>query len=259
MAISRRTKWDDAFYVQCYKLALQGMTNDGIARMLKVANPTFEKWLKDRPALKQAIKDGRGTNKKSSSITFRDYIFDSLPPRLRKLWRKIDKCSDASNSYQRIQALFRKNGEDARKHLFLYALTSTNFNPSQACKRVGISLATLKGWIARDMEFAELVDEIEVHKDNFFESALVEKVAEGDTQAILFANRNRNKKRGYGDAVEVEVNGQINHNHNVDLAGLDLPIKVLRMVYKAIEKKQKSNEELPTGRAGQALITNNKD
>lgn len=258
MPISRRSKWDDDFYVRCYKMALQGMTNIGMAQMLKVRIETFNKWLKEKPALAVAIRDGRGKMKKTSSITFRDFIFQTLPPRLRKLWKKIDRCSDSANSYQRLQALFRKNGEDARKHLFLYALTSSSFNPSEACKKIGVSYHTLKTWIAKDTEFAELVDQIEVHKDNLFESALINKVMEGDTQAILFANRNRNKKRGYGDTVEVDVRGSIEHNHSVDIAGLDLPPKILRIVYKAIEAKEK-NSEIPTGVLGQALITSNKE
>jgi hypothetical protein len=56
VAISR---WDDRFYLQVFELVKKGLTEKSIADHLKVTVATFRKWRKERPALQEAIKNGK--------------------------------------------------------------------------------------------------------------------------------------------------------------------------------------------------------
>lgn len=256
MIKKKYAKWNDTNYVTIYKYALAGMANNKIAEVMKVSLKTFEGWRKKYPAINDALKQARGTGKSTSTVTFRDYVYDQLPKRLKKIWRKINKCQEADNGLQRLEAMFKDKGEDVRKHMFLYAYTSTLFNPSVACKQVGIPYSTLKRWTEKDPDFADMMDEVHYHKKNFYEHALNMKVAEGDAQTIMFANKTMNKDRGFGEKIEVEVKGQIQIGHLIRLEELPLSTKMMRTLMKAINKRDDEKEELETGKPGQKLLVN---
>lgn len=238
--------WDDRNYVKAYQYASQGMSDKAMASALGVTETTLRKWKEKNEAFREAIEEGRKeVQEESATVTFRDYVYKRLPPDLQDLWDDINACEKRKNGIERIEALLEKRGQKARQHLFLYALTAANFNASLACRKVGISVRTLQLWTRNDPEFARLMDEIHFHKGNFFESALIKKVKQGDTSAVIFANSTFNRDRGYSTKVIHEHKGsvEVTHKHIVDLSKINLPLEVRKQILEAIEAQEKKESE----------------
>jgi len=235
--------WTDSNYVKAFELARTGLGDNKIAAALGVTATTFRKWRDRRPAFKEAIEHGRKINAKQADHDFRSYIFNRLPKRLRKLWKKINRCETAKNGMERIEALLADAGKRARQHLFLYALTASNFNISAAMRTVCIDRETFEHWVAYDPDFGAMMDQIHEYKKDFFESGLLNLVAAGDTSATIFANKTFNRDR-YPDKIDVNLNGSMRYDVNVvPIDKLDLPLDVRKKVLKAIRKqKQKEGE-----------------
>lgn len=239
-----RETWKDTNYVKIYRLAQSGLSDRKIARALGISMSGFMLWKTRKPAVKDALRQARAADNKAS--TFNDYVFDRLPAHLQVLWKRIKACDDMDNAKERCEALLSEAGKNARQNIFLYALTSSNFNASEACRRANINRKTMENWIRYDPDFVELMDEIKFHKKNFLETALLQLAKEGDTHAIIFGNRTLNADRGYGEKVEHQVSGDINVNVNVvPIEQLSLPIETRREILDAI-RAAKEKDELRT-------------
>jgi hypothetical protein len=243
-----RKIWKDEYYIDFYRLAESGLTLQQILKQAKVSAGIFKRWKQSRPALQYALDLGWSKSdkkKRATSTTMQDYIYARLPSHLQELWIEVNRCASDSNGVTRLERLFDEHGEAARKHLWLYAFTRSHFNPSQACKKVGISYNSLKKWIENDPDFASLVDEVHYHKKNFIESKLMELIEEKDTQAVLMANRSLNKDRGYGEKMEVEHSGKVAHEHKNLIDVSMLPMKLQAAVLKVLDQtEQKLLEEV---------------
>jgi transposase-like protein len=238
---ARKRKWTDENYVKCYLLAAEGKSYKSIARSLGVEEYVMKQWMEDMPALRKAYNDGKerhGTRGEESE--FFQYVHKHLPERVRKVWDQIMAVQDAEDCFDRMEAILSSKGKRMRQHLFIHALISRNFDPSKACTAVGISMDTVNLWKNADEGFAKLLDEVQQHKKNFFEGALVRLVKKGDVSATLFANRTLNRDRGYGDKTQIEVSGSLNHNHKnlINFEDLGLPPEVLRVIYEAVKEKK---------------------
>jgi hypothetical protein len=66
----------------------------------------------------------------------------------------------------------------------------------------------------------ELIDEIQFHKSEFFETALIDCVEARETSAVIFANKTFNRDRGYG--ASVDIRGNIHHTTDANSAAVDL-------------------------------------
>lgn len=75
-------------------------------------------------------------------------------------------------------------------------------NTGLVCETLRISRKEVARWMKEDVEFKEEVDSVEERMIDFVENALYGKVADGDTQAIMFFLKTKGKKRGYGEKVE---------------------------------------------------------
>lgn len=236
-------KWDDRNYVKAYELAKDGNSNRDIQKVLGCSGPTFQMWLKSKPALGEALEMARSYNSSKAIETFHDYVYEQLPPNLKQLLDEICAFEEEPNAILRVEKLLTAAGKRARQHLFLHSLVASNFNVSKACSRVNIDRTTFEHWVMREPEFAELMDEMTWHKKNFFEGSLVGLVARGDSSATIFANRTFNRDRGYNEKVTVEVEGQVNHIHAViSVDSLGLPIEVRKTILNAIRQQR---EEVP--------------
>lgn len=244
-----KTAWRDEMVIDAYDLARSGMSDTKIAKTLGVSRQIFNKWKDRRPLLAHAINKGRRRFGRQDALTFRDYVYKRLSPKNQELWDRINECEKFDNGMLRVQALLESTGKRTRQHLFLYALVDANFNASEACRKLCIPKNTYEMWMHTDPDFAELVDEIHWHKKNFFEAALVSKVGDGDTSAILFANRTFNKDRGYNDKIDVDVSGTVQHNHDhnvtVSIADLDLPLEVRLELRDALRRHRESENAIP--------------
>jgi transposase len=231
--------WEDGMYLDVFRLAKSGLSNSSIAKSIGVTPKTFSFWLKRKPTLKKALEEGRAPPGEVSR-TFQDYIFNRLPKRLRKVWRRLKKCSD-SNQVERMEALLDKQGTRGRQELFIHAFIASGFNASEACRMVVISYSTMQRWIKNDPDFGELMNEMEFHKEEFFENALIQKVIQGDTKAIIFAAKSKLHKRGYGETKQINktvtVQGMVGHvPFSVD--DLNLSLEARKEMLEKVRMKQ---------------------
>lgn len=240
-------KFEPTMYVTAYELARDGLSDERIARNLGVAGKTFRTWCARRPALADAVARGRHRRDPGDEFTFHRYVFDHLSPKLQKVWNDINACQDLPNAVERTEALLGHHGIRARQHLFLYALTQSMFNVSQALRKLCIARKTYDDWRYNDPDFASLMQEIHWHKDNFFESAFIGRVVAGDTHAIIHAAKTKLRHRGYNDKIEIEHTGTVQHEHTVSIADLDLDVATRRAVLQALRAHQRRTGAVPVG------------
>jgi len=206
----RQTIYKPILMVKVYKLARAGLSPAEIASAMGVVNRTFFYWLERKPEFREALEMGKEERLKENSLP--KYIFGKLSPELKALWQRIKKFEKEKNSTERIEMLLSDNGKRVRQMLFLHALSETNFSVTKACLAVRIHKRELDGWV-KEADFAELVSEIEWHKDNFFEDSLMDLISMRVPAAVIYANKTRNKERGYGkrDTLDVNISGSVLH------------------------------------------------
>lgn len=219
MARTKLAKWKPIHIVQVYRMVKAGMQDIDICRSLHVSQKSYIQWQREKPELAEAISIAR--KEMSDGETFPDWIYSRLSPELREIWQQICHWHRKRNGVSQIEMILSDHGKIVRQQLFLYALCVSAFSASVACQRVNITKRTLDEWISSDPNFAELVEELQWHKGNFFEESLVRLVKEGNPAAILFANKTFNSARGYGARMSVDVNhsGSVLHGV-VDLSEL---------------------------------------
>lgn len=240
----QKGKWDPAFYVLSYQLAKDGLSDKEIAQTIGVSSLTFGNWKQKRPALESALEQARDTTQKGSIQTFEDYVYNRLPENLKDYWNEIQKCSKGRTSTARMEGMFSDAGKRVRQQLFIHAYISSNFNPSEALRKLNLTRRTLNKWVAEEPEFSDLMDEIMWHKKNFFESSLVKLIKKGNALATIFANKTVNRDRGYGDKIDLNVQGEITHNINyISVDKLDLPLSVRKQILVAIRKQKTLRQE----------------
>lgn len=237
-------KWDDRNYVRVYQLSKIGLSRKLIAEELGIPVRIFERWIEKKPALLHALKEGE----KKESVQA-EYIYGLLSEKAKRVWDQLDDLKKEKNAVRKIELLFDKEGEGIRKQLFVHALASFHFNPTQACKKVGISYSKFKSWVETDYEFAQLVDEMQEHKGNMYEAALTElAIVDKEPAAIIHVNKTFNRQRGYGDKLEIEHTGTVRNEHVLELSEelldrLSIPArKELVMVMDQMQADQKQLE-----------------
>lgn len=240
--------------IDVYDLARQGYSNAQIAKTLGISVQTLVNWVHTRPTIKYSLEKARQLLKESTEQSFSTYIYNQLSPHLKLIWDEIMRCHEQENGVIRLEALFAEQGKKVRQQMFIHAWITYGFNASEALKIVNVSRNVLQGWIARDPEFAELVDEIHWHKGNFFEAALIDLVKRGDSSAVIFANKTYNRNRGYSDKVEVEmkdgvpktqINVQINGQSDLSRLSMEELLQ-LREMQRKIRQEHQEEQKLLT-------------
>lgn len=238
-----RYKFDDTMYVTIYEMAREGLTKEVIANQLGTTVRALNEWSMTRPGVKDAYRRGRAKFKdKTCHTKFFEYVYDRLPPHLQKLFNQIEQVVDLpakSGKKRRVDERIQQQPKFARQHMYIHAMIRFNFNSSKASSAINVSLETVKKWMANE-NFRNLINELEIHKKNFFESALVKLVGDGNTAAILFANRTVNGDRGYAEKQTIQHTGEINVNHQnlIDVDALKLPMEVQLELLRAIRDKK---------------------
>jgi len=229
----KNTKWRDEHYVVAHSMATAGHTDADIAGTLGVSPDCLKRWRVTRPALNNIIKAARhaksgpmsgalGTH--NHALTFRDYVYRQLPPDLAGVWNELEICSRGKLARERVEAMFEGHGVRVRQQLFIYAWTQSNFNIGAALRKVCIPKRLFDKW-CMEAEFAELVDEIQWHKDNFFEARLIDLVAQGNDRATIHVAKTRLRDRGYGEHSRIDVTGKLETSTTIDVGTLDLPLE----------------------------------
>lgn len=237
--------WKEKFWLDIVELARSGLTNRSISKTLGVSNESLRIWLRDKPDLDVMVRRIR-EDKRTNESSFQNYVYKRLPKNLKKLWDEINSWEKSENTAEKMEAIFKENGKFVRQQLYIHALICGNFNPSKACQKTNTCKKTVDSWIENDPEFGELLQEIQWHKGNFFEEALVKLVNKGDASAIIFTNKTFNKDRGYSEKINVDVSGEI--SHTTDVQDLELPLEVRKVLLEAIRAKKgldKSSKVIP--------------
>lgn len=184
-------------------------------------------------------------NKNGKDLSFRDYVYKQLPGHLRELWKEITKYENAKGGTAKVEALLERSGVPARQNIFIHALFHSNFNASQACRKANISKTCLDEWINNDPNFGELIDEIQWHQENFFESAFCRLIRAGDTSATIHAVKTKLRHRGFGDKTVIDINRTTTLNMNViKISDLDLSLEIKKTVLEAIRKRKQITSEV---------------
>ncbi len=209
-------KWSDNFYLRCYQLAKQGLKLTKMAQVLKISPEKLRRWTQEKPALLEAINKGFSESKKAEGTslerkTFTDYVYMRLPPEIKPIWDRIVDIDKEDNFEKRVEMLLANHGKSVRQHLFVHALAGSNFNVTEACRRIGIGRSMFDSWVRTDPDFVEIMNQLHVAKKDFIENALMGLVGQGDTTAVIFASKTLNADRGYGTKSTVEHLGSIGH------------------------------------------------
>jgi hypothetical protein len=246
-----KSKWDDTYYVTIYEAARAGHNKAAIAGILGVQEFTLKNWGDKNPAVRDAWVRGKragGGEHRTAAARLQEYIFDRLPPEIQELWEKIEQARRLG-SVRDAELLLREGGLRARQQLFLFVLTTSHFNPSAAMRETATSSKEYRRWIADDPTFAEMVNEIQYHKKNFFESKLVELVEDKEPAAVLFANRTLNRDRGYSDKQEIEHSGTVHHQMDlIDISKLNLSLACRQEILAALRA------QVPAGTPAMGLL-----
>ena len=96
----------------------------------------------------------------------------------------------------------RKSTED-KKGAFVKAFAQSRGIIAPACKAVSINRTTYYDWMERDPAFAEEVEAIRQEQIDTVESALLNKIEDGDTTAVIFYLKTKGKERGYSERTEL--------------------------------------------------------
>jgi hypothetical protein len=248
IGMPKKPIFKNEYIFRIYELRKSGMTYRGISETLDVSKRKIQVWVNSKPLVRMAIDladKARESRNKDEQLTFKEYVYNQLPERLQTIWDQIDEFSETENGFLKTQALLKGHGTRVRQHLFMYALTASNFNTSEAMRKLGINREHIDSWLYHDPDFAAVMDEIDYHKKNFFETALLDLVAARDSSAVLFVNRTKNRDRGYNDRVQVDVSGQIEHKHQhavIHIDALRLPLETRKQILNALREQNHVSE-----------------
>jgi transposase-like protein len=103
-----------------------------------------------------------------------------------------------------------RSGKAERQDAFIQAYLANAFNISSACRQIAIDRSTYYKWL-EDNEFAAKLNEAKEAKKDFIESMLLEKVAKGDTIAIIFACKCLLADRGYVEKNQTHIMAEAKH------------------------------------------------
>ena len=207
-----------------YDLFASGLAHSNVAAAVGVCPGTLTKWAEKYPPVGAAVR--LGTAKAGAGAGFFEYIYNSMDAKTKAVWDELDDIDKnmLPDRHRAGDRVFQKYGTGMRQMIFLHALVACDFDRSEACRKARISKDVLYNWLQND-QFRKLMNEMRWHRNNFFEAALFRKVKDGDTAAVIFANKTQNKGRGYSEKVE--------HTHDVNVSvtakavGLDEILDVL--------------------------------
>lgn len=122
----------------------------------------------------------------------------------------VDSAENTQNEQNvTIARARRKHKTKVSKEAFLKAVPGTGGLYTKIAKKLKIQRQTVARYIERYPDLkAAVEDEIESTIDTA-EEAIKGKIAEGDTQAIMFFLKTKGKHRGYTEKTETELSGSV--------------------------------------------------
>lgn len=231
--------WDVRHLIDIYELAKDGLGLEAMAKAIGVPKGMLKIWKAKIPEVKDAFV--KAEKVKLNRGSFSEYIYGRLSKENQRLWDQLESLGEERNGNAMAMNLLDANGDRVRQSLFLYAMTKTHYNVSEACKKLFVSDAMFRNW-CKDKKFRELFKQLQFHKKNFFESKLMELAEANHPQIVWNVNKTLNRDRGFGEQVDVQVNGQVEHKFKLDELQLDLETRK-RLLEAMREKKQLTQVE----------------
>jgi len=224
------------FILDWYDAWLRETNPVKVAAALEIDSQVLHKRLAAYPELKEAkeLADSR----RAKQETFAGYVYQQLSPPSRAIWDQLQFWNESEGAYEKIESILSGQAKEMRQELFVHAMVTSNFNLSAACRMVGVSRLMLDGW-KKDLAFRQMIEEIQWHKKNFFEHALMDLVDQRNPGAVMFVNRTINADRGYAEKLAVEHSGQVNTGFSLD--ELDLPLHTRKEILDAVRRKTQAN------------------
>ena len=103
---------------------------------------------------------------------------------------------------KKTTAKTKKRVED-KKALFLKAFEQSRGIIAPACRAISMTRQIYYKWLEDDPSFAEAVEAIRQEQIDTVESALLNKIEDGDTTAVIFYLKTKGKERGYSERTEL--------------------------------------------------------
>jgi len=207
-----------------------------VAAALDTTTSVLVKWIERFPELKEA-RDFAESQKKKQNLT--TYMFEHLSPGTRKIWDEMMFYEDHKFSTEKFRKILEGKSKKIRQEIYLHALTMNGWNPSKASKIACVPMETAKTWVENDPIFRQILQEMEVHRKNFYENCLHDLAQNGNPGAIMFINRTLNANRGYNERM------QINHQHSGEIRhvgyrvqDLELSMATRKEILKAVRARK---------------------
>ena len=240
-------KFKNRYYVDVYRHAYDGLNKTQISKKIGVSLHTFSRWLKRDSDLKYAMKTGKADLKlikkppkteAELANNFLDYVYGQLPDELKDVFDHLNIADKPESNVRKVERMLSKHSVEDRQRLLLHSYVYSCFDMSSAMRMAHVKKETLDRWVKNDINFAEILNELNWHRKNYVEGALFRRIEAGDTKAIIFANECINRDRGFIKRVDVRVEETQTSNIDWDIADLDLEPEVMEKVLKAIEQKE---------------------
>lgn len=241
-------------YGEVYELVKTGLSDKDVAERFGLKKSHLREQRDKDKALDSLITTARQMTRPrgAGEGNFEEYVYGHLDPRARKHWDKImevwkSKASpDRRDKLRQVLKGTQNASKNVRQGLFVHAWIKTGFNGTQASMLSGVPYRTYMAWAKFDPHFQHLLEEIDWHRKNFFESALIKLVRKGNPAAVVHAAKTQLADRGYG--TKVEFTGQMTHTHEdrVTVEDLNLDLDTRKKLFKALqEKERKERKALP--------------
>ena len=239
---------DVRLLLDVYDAYLRDDDQKRVCEALNISGKTLKKYFDKHPELAEAR--ALAKERRASQRSMGDYILGRLSPEARKIWKEMQFWERNESAYEKIEKILTGQTKELKQEIFLQALISTGYSVSDACVKSCVSRNTLEHWKNSDAAFRQLFEEVQMHKEDFYEKSLVSLVEMGVPSAVIFVNKTVNAKRGYREQVEIEHTGTT--NVNFDFNQLNLPLEVKVAVLKAI-RENKQQHLLPEAKNGHAI------
>jgi hypothetical protein len=232
-------------YSELYELSKAGIPEKDIAYKMGISPATLIRLKERDPAVKDLLKAGK--RRSSGSESFQEYLYGHLTYNQRKFWDQITGFwkQDKKTAAEKVRTLLEGSTTGLRMGLWAHAMICNQFNATKACRATGVSYTTLKHWY-KSPKFKKLWEEIEWHKDNFFEGGLTSLVKKGVPAAVLHAAKSRLATRGYASTVKFE--GAMTHTNEdkVSIEDLNIPIETRKQLLRALRDRKRKDQKALT-------------
>lgn len=223
---------DLMFILAVYDAYLRHRSLQAVADVIGVTKTHLRKLIQKHIELQQAI-DYADENRNKGVLGH--HCVDRLSPANRKVWDKMMTMT----TQQELDELFNKHPTQTRQRLLCTAILYTGYDVSKACQMVGIHRRMMEHW-KNDLEFGQMMEELQLIKEDFFEHAVIGLVAEKHPGAIMYVNRTINAKRGYNEKMDISLGAT---TIQFDIEGLNLPLDVQKQILAAVEARKAEQEE----------------